>query len=192
VEASYQRQRASPPRRRLTVTSAVPNAAAGSRRLLEVASGPTNRIQTIEHRLFIRSLSNRSLLRRSKLELDGVSRSNDKISPNLVGPNRLPLESLMCTFHPVLCRLLAFATVNVGLGVPDQRIVLLPRARHFGGTNGTSCARLAADPCRCFGSQMAPPGSAAGRPEGRQVAYQSQFTTPRTGPTLDKHGSSLS
>ena len=123
MEASYQRQRASPPRRRLTVTSAVPNAAAGSRRLLEVASGPTNRIQTIEHRVFIRSLRNRSLLRRSKLELDGVSRSNDKISPNLVGPYRLPLESLMCTFHPVLCRLLAFATVNIGLAscVTQQR-----------------------------------------------------------------------
>ena len=73
-------------------------------------------------------------------------------------------------------------------GSLDQRIILVPRAPHFGGRQWYFMCPVA--PCLCFGSQIARCGSAVGRPGAGKSLTNLNSTTPRTGLTLEKRGSS--
>jgi hypothetical protein len=79
---------------------------------------------------------------------------------------------------------------RIQLGSVDQRIILVPRARHFGGRQWYFMCPDETDPCLCFGSQMAPCDSAVGRLGAGKSLINPNSTTPRAGPTLEKRGSS--
>ena len=75
------------------------------------------------------------------------------------------------------------------LGSLDQLIILVPRARHFGG-NGTSCAQSETVLCRCFGSQLALRDFAVGKPGAGKSLTNPNLTMRQTGRTREKRGSS--
>ena len=78
------------------------------------------------------------------------------------------------------------------LGSLDQRIILIPRPRHFGGRQWYFMCPVRTVPSRCFGSQMARRDSAVGRPGAGKSLTNPNSTTPRVGLTLERRGSSLS
>jgi hypothetical protein len=71
---------------------------------------------------------------------------------------------------------------RIQLGGLDQRIILIPRARHFGGRQWYFMCSVR--------SPTARRDSAVGRPGAGKSLTNPNSTTPRTGLTLEKRGSS--